>query len=283
MLTPPLTDDTSPLTNIEVPHHRSITGISERLGWVVIESIAEALVFMHSKKVAHLDLRPANMLISSVCNQDEKNCSINEVEENLLNGTFQLKLGDLGMSCKFDDRKSVVEGESRYCAYELLHESDHYSASSIKSINQSVSFFKPNSRDLSKADMFSFGASLYELCKGSRLASNGNDSTEWHDLRSDKFDQNVFKPYSQSFANVIQSLLQSNPNDRPSANQILSMCKQHEISKCQENFIKFDFESEFISSSENNQILALKELETDCSLDRYSIYHIFFSLNFIFK
>ena len=39
-------------------------------------------------------------------------------------------------------------------------------------------------QDFSKADMFSMGASLYEMCSGEPLsAGSQEDSSQWHDLR----------------------------------------------------------------------------------------------------
>lgn len=63
------------------------------------------------------------------------------------------------------DFASFTEGESRYCAAELI------SADS-------------STLDFAKADMFSLGASLYELCTGEPLsAGSQEDSSQWLDLR----------------------------------------------------------------------------------------------------
>jgi serine/threonine protein kinase len=44
------------------------------------------------------------------------------------------------------------------------------------------------SQDFSQADMFSLGASLYEMCTGEPLsAGSQEDSSQWHDLRQGIF------------------------------------------------------------------------------------------------
>ena len=74
----------------------------------------------------HLDIKPDNILM----NGDE------------------YKLGDLGLSriAKRSKGEEVIEGDARYLAWEILNES------SIE-----------NLPDLTKADIFSLGISLYEL------------------------------------------------------------------------------------------------------------------------
>jgi serine/threonine protein kinase len=123
-----------------------------------------------------------------------------------------------------------------------------------------VSFFNPSSGDsfnavldLSKADMFSLGASLYELCKRSPLAPDG---TEWHNIRSGKFCSSVFDDYSSEFSCLIQSLMSVDPNARPSAKKVVELCKApYNSSICSSPIVQspiFD---------------PLRELEQDCSLE----------------
>jgi serine/threonine protein kinase len=70
-----------------------------------------------------------------------------------------------GLCCSFNDYSSFTEGEGRYCAGELINGAS-------------------GSQDFAKADMFSVGASLLEMCTGQRLAAGGGeDGLEWHALR----------------------------------------------------------------------------------------------------
>ena len=84
--------------------------------------------------------------------------------------------------------------------------------------------FSTASLDLTKCDIFSLGASVYEVARGARLALNG---AEWHSLRKGNL---VFHPenpevtsalLSPSFMALIQSMLAPDPQRRPSARQLL--------------------------------------------------------------
>ena len=78
---------------------------------------------------------------------------------NLLLKNRVYKIGDLGMVTHADGSGSVEEGDSRYMAKELL--ADDWS-------------------QLPKADVFSLGASIYEVAIGRALPTNGE---EWHAIR----------------------------------------------------------------------------------------------------
>jgi len=67
------------------------------------------------------------------------------VERLLLMRRYVMKLGDFGHCCRYDERHVVEEGERRYCARELM---------------------EGGMVDLYKADIFSLGALVYELCLG---------------------------------------------------------------------------------------------------------------------
>ena len=172
-------------------------GVSEQLVWKFIQSVATALQFMHSKGMVHLDIRPANVLISATNtstpattgfatnagedsrsnlssyssgngdvsftpNQDDIDICPSEIESNVVSGQWTLRLADFGMCRLASDTRGLDEGEVRYCAPELIN------CASVT--------------DLTKCDIFSLGASAFELCKGERLDS-GDASAEWHDMR----------------------------------------------------------------------------------------------------
>ncbi len=134
--------------------------------------------------IVHLDIRPANIFITSdsflrdyrqsssvdKSFQLEGVSTINskklEIVQRILSGEYLLKLGDFGHCSLIEDgsRDIIIEGEIKYCAKELICGSSPF--------------------DLTKADVFSLGASLYELCLGKSLASSGEHASEdWHALR----------------------------------------------------------------------------------------------------
>ena len=159
-------------------------------------------------------------------------------------------MGDLGLCCLVSDPIAANEGEARYCAGELINGIDATLGPSISmaaqfglraaetaapSTNSSSSSFKAKPLDLTKADIFSLGASVYELCKGSPLAGDGdtdeNDLSEWHELRAGCLDVHVSSLYSNELMSFIRQMITANPLERPSASEVVDMCIQHERSQ----------------------------------------------------
>jgi len=83
--------------------------------------------------------------------------------ENIFLKNDQYKLGDFGLVTKVSASQDVEEGDSRYMSMELL---------------------SGDSSDLTKSDIFSLGATMYELCLGRPLPMNGQ---EWQDIRAGRF------------------------------------------------------------------------------------------------
>lgn len=173
-------------------------GINEDLAWLILQEVSQTLNFMHQKGLVHLDLRPANIFIQSNPNPFESLSSQpssyappakslfgsvvtsakslltddtpqmpprQQLETSLISKQFRIKVGDLGHCRATNEKGIIIEGESRYCPRELI-DSDHAKL------------------DLTKADIFSLGATIYELCLGRFLGSVGEEGVaEWHSIR----------------------------------------------------------------------------------------------------
>eukprot|EP00602_Paraphysomonas_sp_CaronLab_P003144 CAMPEP_0185038942 /NCGR_PEP_ID=MMETSP1103-20130426/35221_1 /TAXON_ID=36769 /ORGANISM="Paraphysomonas bandaiensis, Strain Caron Lab Isolate" /LENGTH=556 /DNA_ID=CAMNT_0027577619 /DNA_START=26 /DNA_END=1696 /DNA_ORIENTATION=+ len=261
---------------------------TERVFWRVLHGVCSALSFMHSKGMAHLDIRPANILLSlkkspssglpatayESCDSVEPSVSLysqlkcgdvsrsltmtpsssisggdsqdsirpppitipliryrtadnvpppspsitpESVRDNLTTGQWEIKLGDLGLCCNFGDYSMFSEGESRYCAGELI-------SGSSKSI------------DFAKADVFSVGASLLELCTGKPLSTGGDANGEWHSLRDGTFFKDNQLPgyngdrditmYSEGVQSAIKQMLHHEAKQRPDATTLRDWASQ---------------------------------------------------------
>jgi hypothetical protein len=153
----------------------SVHSISEDAAWFVLYHIAETLSYLHNNEVVHLDLRPANIFLTHADSMQAthfhsypelNSLSTDDISDGLLTGSYALRLGDFGHSCRVDEQGFIInEGETRYCARELI------------ATNQTRQV------DLKKADIFSLGATIYELCLGRRLGSDGDGAAEWHNIR----------------------------------------------------------------------------------------------------
>lgn len=115
--------------------------------------------------------------------------------ENIFLKNDQFKLGDFGLVTQNTAGVDVEEGDSRYMSRELLA-GDH--------------------SDLTKSDIFSLGATVYEICLGRPLPMNG---PEWQDMRSDRLDP--LPGTSPELVRLIQWMMKAQASDRPTAQQLL--------------------------------------------------------------
>lgn len=128
--------------------------LSEDEIWKLLEHITKALEFMHENNLAHLDIKPENILINK-------------------KGDF--KICDFGRASLIDCEErhifnEVLEGDRRYLAMEVLQ--DNYD-------------------DLAGADIFSLGISVYELLSMEELPHNG---IEWTLLRNGGYNRDIKNP-----------------------------------------------------------------------------------------
>ncbi|XP_057776597.1 wee1-like protein kinase [Salvia miltiorrhiza] len=135
--------------------------------------IAKALQFIHSRGIAHLDVKPDNIYVKE--------------------GVY--KLGDFGCATTIDKSLPVEEGDARYMPQEILNE---------------------NYDNLDKVDIFSLGASIYELVKGSPLPESG---PHFLHLREGKLP--LLPGHSMQFQNLIKAMMDANPVRRPSAGDLV--------------------------------------------------------------
>jgi len=163
-----------------------------------------ALDLLHSRQLVHLDIKPGNIFINR--------------------GTHgaHYKLGDFGLVARAQRNASsptkkknmyddVTEGDSRYMPRELLNET--------------------NVNDLTKCDIFSLGATTYELILATPLPANG---PEWHALR-DGPRPSLYEALSGnipvSLNDIISALMRPDPMNRPNATQLL-----HSVPELQSQF-----------------------------------------------
>lgn len=137
-----------------------------------------ALQFIHKNKMVHLDIKPDNIFI-----KDD-----------------QFKLGDFGLASKqakggFDD--DIQEGDSRYMSMDLLREDHH---------------------DLTKSDVFSLGATMYEICINRDLPSEGQ---EWQDIRAGKLSSMEITNTPEELVSIIKTMMNPKIDLRPSASELL--------------------------------------------------------------
>jgi wee1-like protein kinase len=115
--------------------------------------------------------------------------------ENILLKNDQYKLADFGLVTLASIHEDVEEGDSRFMSLELL---------------------SGNHKDLTKSDIFSLGATLYEICLGRPLPMDGQ---EWQDIRAGKL--SPLPNTRQDMAMIIKQMMDPVPESRPSASKLL--------------------------------------------------------------
>eukprot|EP00871_Galdieria_phlegrea_P002199 jgi/Galph1/2980/GphlegSOOS_G1621.1 len=153
-----------------------------------IYQVALGLAIYHDKGLVHLDIKPENIYITS-----------DDV----------YKIGDLGLTASSESEiisgynLDLSEGDSRYIAPELLEE---------------------NYDNLTKADIFSLGATAYELCRLSKLPLlSGGD--EWHQIRRGELEAMTINGEMET---LIRDMLNPNPLLRPTAKEVVNRVSSQE-------------------------------------------------------
>lgn len=115
--------------------------------------------------------------------------------DNIFLKNDQFKLGDFGLVAKISYDKDVEEGDSRYMSMELLS-GDH--------------------TDLTKTDIFSLGATMYEICLGRTLPMSGQ---EWQDIRAGRL--LPMPNTSTDLALIISQMMHPQATSRPTSTELL--------------------------------------------------------------
>jgi len=152
----------------------------------VLREVLLALELVHQRGMVHLDIKPENIMVK--------------------NDLY--KLGDFGLANSFTKNEGkagatnitpdIEEGDSRYMSKDLLD-------------------FRP--KDLTKCDIFSLGATMYEICTGLPLPACGQ---EWQDLRNGRLPCPFPSSTMPCLASIVREMMHPDPERRPSATELLA-------------------------------------------------------------
>jgi wee1-like protein kinase len=172
---------------------------TEQRRYKVLREVLLALELIHRNGMVHLDIKPENIFFKG----------------------DHFKLGDFGLvhkvsilsnssvSLSQDNDDEIEEGDSRYMSKELL--SGYH-------------------LDLTKCDIFSLGATLYEVCLGKPLEANGPG---WHAIRNGRMEWPAHAMFG--LRSILQEMMHPTPSERPSAIDLLQ--RRHLLSEEQRNLI----------------------------------------------
>ncbi|KAM3592829.1 uncharacterized protein V6R79_026027 [Siganus canaliculatus] len=161
-------------------------GPDEPAAWAYLCDLLLALQHLHSQGFVHLDLKPANVLMTD---------------------SGRLKLGDFGLLFDFKRsstdsmegkvKEDVQEGDPRYMAPELLR-GDYGPA----------------------ADVFSLGVSILELACNIEVPNGGQG---WQQLRQGCLPSEITNSLSVELQAVLRMMLAPEPSQRPTVSELLAL------------------------------------------------------------
>ncbi|XP_029384023.1 membrane-associated tyrosine- and threonine-specific cdc2-inhibitory kinase [Echeneis naucrates] len=161
-------------------------GPDEPSAWAYLCDLLSALQHLHSHGFVHLDLKPANVLITD---------------------SGRLKLGDFGLLLELKQKSTELaegkvkedaqEGDPRYMAPELLR--GEYGPA---------------------ADVFSLGVSILELACNIEVPNGGEG---WQQLRQGCLPSELTSGLSSELQVVLQMMLAPEPSERPTVSELLAL------------------------------------------------------------
>eukprot|EP00172_Hildenbrandia_rubra_P003362 Plantae.Rhodophyta-Hildenbrandia_rubra.ctg5275.p2 GENE.Plantae.Rhodophyta-Hildenbrandia_rubra.ctg5275~~Plantae.Rhodophyta-Hildenbrandia_rubra.ctg5275.p2 ORF type:complete len:661 (+),score=128.19 Plantae.Rhodophyta-Hildenbrandia_rubra.ctg5275:2-1984(+) len=179
---------------------KSLMKKNERVGnaklTTIARDIAQALEYMHSCGLVHLDVKPDNIF------------------QGFRGFETVYVLGDFGLACRSDGSDGVTDGDARYLAFEALKEYESQESE------------ENTKARLESRDIFSLGATLYELATG---VPNETHGEQWNWLRTAEAalvkESLLCGGVREEMACLIVACLAKEPSCRPTAAQLVHLVK----------------------------------------------------------
>ena len=192
--------------------------IPESAIWQMCHDISRGLFHIHSYGMVHYDIKPSNIFFVY----------------NTKWGTI-CKIGDFGLAGDIGTKDDGQEGDTAYMANELL----------LSSCAKHPT-----------ADIFSLGLALYELA-ASPFWSLPREGDRWHEIRSGSHRPDLPRSRSENLVKLIQSMIRSNVNERPTAEDISELDEVKRASALSDSFL-----SQYISDVEKYDSRRERAMET---------------------
>jgi mitosis inhibitor protein kinase SWE1 len=189
-------------------HNANMGGsLEEARLWKVFRELNDGLKYIHDKGVLHLDLKPANIFITEIAT---------------------LKIGDFGLATRWPtvDARTILKGAEMGDA--IIGETNALTVKKSSNLEREGDreYIAPeiifDGQYSQAADVFSLGLIMLEAAGNVILPDNGE---AWQKLRNDDFSDVDLSMISYSLIRLIEACMRSNPEKRPSAEQI----QQHPV------------------------------------------------------
>jgi len=173
----------------------------ERRRYKIIREMSLALELLHRKDMVHLDIKPENIFIR--------------------NDLY--KLGDFGLVSKVTRASSTGQKHLEQQQHQSLRYQNDFEEGDSRYMSRELLTHDGASLDLTKCDIFSLGATMYEICSGgASLPPNG---PEWHALRDGivTSNSNNLPHTSYEMKRILGDMMHPDPHQRPTAKALLQL------------------------------------------------------------
>jgi serine/threonine protein kinase len=181
----------------------SSKGLFDEDGLVyVLQCVLLALTCIHAKNIAHMDVKPANILLDVEAKSSSSKSSSSSSRQSIMGGFSGLyKLADFGLAtvATSANKPDVEDGDSVYLAPEMLQPLGAQA-------------------DITKADIFSLGVTMIQLALGGRHEM-GKNGEQWQRIREGQAPE--LKGCSSEFASLVAQMIRPDAQHRPTAAQLL--------------------------------------------------------------
>jgi len=180
----------------------------------ILVDVLKGLQYIHSKQLAHLDIKPDNIFISR---EEESRSPFRTAEPPLSSdsgagsgesktreytGSVRYKIGDLGhVTPLHGEDLDPEEGDCRYMAPEFME-------------------MDVDRAGLTKADIFSLGLTIYEAASLQPLPRNSFEDEQYSELKAGKLP--YLPHYSERLNNLLSWMVRPDPHLRPSAERLIA-------------------------------------------------------------
>lgn len=181
--------------------------IAEDLVKSITRQLLHALQYLHKRKITHRDIKPDNILISSI-------------------DPLRVKLSDFGLSKVVQEETFMKTfcGTLLYCAPEVYPEYDNYRQGAARKRRRFGDPLRTSPYDQS-VDMWSLGAVLFHvLCGTPPFMGRGDDrgAQMLRTIMTTEVDYDLLRDegVSEEGVDFVSKLLQTDPHERPNERQL---------------------------------------------------------------
>lgn len=184
-------------------YHFEKSKFTTNLIYKIMIELTDALMFIHSHNIIHMDLKPENVFIKSLYEKcvGECKCYVRFIDD-IEKGDFRLfkfVIGDFNISI-YSDNEMDEDGDKKYMPPEILLNQAFYSS-----------------------DVYSLGLMFLELITGIELPEKGS---QWMGLRKNLFGRIRWGGVEKSDKNMCVQMIDKNYKKRPVLKEVYEYFKE---------------------------------------------------------